>query len=336
MQPGTPPHYQVLTPGDVVLDSFSSDASGERSAAILGDPKHFPEIFLIGRQNGLRRLIRVNPQVQTWKLPQLKVVRWRGAKGDDVEGILELPADARPGQWLPMIVHLHGGPTAMWPYQLSFNVYSLQTLMSSRGYIVFSPNYRGSTGYGDRFVTDLIGRENDIEVEDILKGVDAMVDQGFADPDRLAVVGWSNGGYLTNCLITRTDRFKAASSGAGIAEVGMEWGINDEPAFPLVFVQGLPWGKPAAYQRVSPVFDFGKVRTPTLFHVGASDDAARPRTAACSIEPSGSTSRSRPNCLSTRTSRIARVVTRAGRPRWPGMRHGSITTFWARKPGNED
>lgn len=67
----------------------------------------------------------------------------------------------------------------------------------------------------------------------------------------------------------------------------MEWGINDEPAFSLVFVQGLPWEKPAAYQRVSPVFDFGKVRTPTLFHVGASDDAVRPRTAACSIEPSG-------------------------------------------------
>ena len=68
-----------------------------------------------------------------------------------------------------------------------------------------------------------------------------------------------NGGYLTNCLIARTDRFKAASSGAGIAEVVMEWGINDEPAFPLVFVQGLPWEKPTPYQRVSPIFDFGKV-----------------------------------------------------------------------------
>jgi dipeptidyl aminopeptidase/acylaminoacyl peptidase len=276
VQPGKAPHYQTLTPGDVAVDSFSSDASGDYSAAILGDPRHLPDIFLIGRQTGPRRLTNVNPQTRTWKLPQLKVVKWKGANGDDVEGILELPADARPGQRLPMIVHLHGGPTAMWNYQLFFNFFSLQTLMSSRGYALFSPNYRGSTGYGDRFLTQLIGRENDIEVEDILKGVDAMVDQGYADQDRLAVTGWSNGGYLTNCLIARTGRFKAASGGAGIAEVVMEWGITDEPGFPLAFVQGLPWEKPAAYKRVSPVFDFGKVRTPTLFHVGGGDERCPP------------------------------------------------------------
>jgi dipeptidyl aminopeptidase/acylaminoacyl peptidase len=276
VQAGSAPHYRVLTPGDVAIDSFSSDASGDYSAAILGSPGHLPDIFLIGGQDAIRRLTNVNPQVQSWKSPQLKLVKWTGAKGDDVEGILELPADAQPGQRLPMIVHLHGGPTAMWNYQLFFNFFTLQTLMSSRGYAIFSPNYRGSSGYGDRFLTELIGRENDIEVEDILKGVDAMVDQGYADPDRLAVTGWSNGGYLTNCLIARTDRFKAASSGAGIAEVAMEWGINDEPAFPLVFVQGLPWERPTAYQRVSPIFDFGRVRTPTLFHVGGSDPRCPP------------------------------------------------------------
>jgi dipeptidyl aminopeptidase/acylaminoacyl peptidase len=276
VQAGQAPQYRCLTPGDVAVDSFSLDAAGDLAAAILGGPGHLPDVFLVGPRGGPRRLTNVNPQAGSWKWPRLDVVRWKGAKGADVEGVLELPADATPGRPLPTIVYLHGGPTAMWPYQRSFNFYSLQTLMSSRGYAIFCPNYRGSSGYGDAFLTDLIGRENEIEAEDILKGVDAMVERKVADPDRLAVVGWSNGGYLTNCLITKTGRFKAASSGAGIAEKVMEWGINDEPAFSLAFAQGLPWEKPVPYRRASPVFDFGKVRTPTLFHVGGGDERCPP------------------------------------------------------------
>jgi dipeptidyl aminopeptidase/acylaminoacyl peptidase len=141
---------------------------------------------------------------------------------------------------------------------------------------VFCPNYRGSTGNGDKFITDLVGHENDVEVEDILKGVDALVGQGIADPDRLAVMGWSNGGYLTNCLITKTARFKAASSGAGILDIAMEWGTNDEPAYPTVFKQGFPWEKLEAYRRTSPGYDLGKVRTPTLIHVGGNDERCPP------------------------------------------------------------
>jgi dipeptidyl aminopeptidase/acylaminoacyl peptidase len=148
--------------------------------------------------------------------------------------------------------------------------------LPARGYAVLCPNYRGSTGYGDKFVTDLVGHENDVEVEDILKGVDALVEQGVADPDRLGVLGWSNGGYLTNCLITRTTRFKAASSGAGILDTVMEWGINDEPAYPMVFKTGLPWDRPEVYRKTSPGYDLGKVRTPTLIHVGGSDERCPP------------------------------------------------------------
>ena len=106
------------------------------------------------------------------------------------------------------------------------------------------PNYRGSTGYGDKFVTDLIGNENDIEVKDILAGIQHLIKEGIADPERIGVMGWSNGGYLTNCLITLKDppvKFKAASSGAGILDTVAEWGFNDEPAYPMVFKKGLPW-----------------------------------------------------------------------------------------------
>jgi len=268
---GKVPEYHCLTPGDVAIDSFSLDASGEHAAVILGDPRHTPDLYLIDQQGKRRQLTHVNPQVETWKIPQISVVSWPGANGSSVEGILELPADAKPGQPLPLVVYVHGGPTSAWNYQLLFTYFG-HVLLPARGYAVLSPNYRGSTGYGDQFLTDLIGRENDIEVEDILKGVDALIERKIADPERLGVTGWSNGGYLTNCLIAKTNRFKAASSGAGIADIALEWGTNDEPAYAMAFVKGFPWNQAEEYRRASPVFTFDKVRTPTIFHVGAQDE----------------------------------------------------------------
>jgi dipeptidyl aminopeptidase/acylaminoacyl peptidase len=92
-------------------------------------------------------------------------------------------------------------------------------------------------------------------------------------------MGWSNGGYLTNCLITLKDspiRFKAASSGAGIVDTVSEWGFNDEPAYPIVFKKGLPWEQPAIYRKTSPTYGLGNVTTPTLVHVGGGDERCPP------------------------------------------------------------
>ena len=127
-----------------------------------------------------------------------------------------------------------------------------------------------------RFLTDLIGKENDWDVKDILNGVDHLVDKGIADPQRLAVMGWSNGGYLTNCCITHTDRFKAAISGAGIVDAMMEFGINDEPAYSIVFKRGFPWTADNTYVKASPSWRLFKVKTPTLIHVGGSDERCPP------------------------------------------------------------
>ena len=151
--------------------------------------------------------------------------------------------------------------------------------MAAKGYALLSPNYRGSTGYGDKFMTDLIGRENDIDVEDILKGVDALVERGIADPERLGVMGWSNGGFLANALITKTDRFKAASTGAGVLDMVIQWGTEDTPGHVVNYMQGLPWATPDAYRSASPVYDLHKVRTPTLIHVGGNDARVPPANA---------------------------------------------------------
>jgi acylaminoacyl-peptidase len=257
--------------GDVVVDTFAWDQKGERCAAVKGMRSRMHDVFLFGPdvKDG-KQLTEINAHTKAWALPTISIVKWKGKDGKPVEGLLELPPDYKPGTPLPTIVNLHGGPTSAWPYNMVFG-YLGSVIYASQGYAYFSPNYRGSTGYGDEFITDLVGRQNDVDVSDILSGIDQLIADGVTDKTRIGIAGWSNGGYLTNCLISKTDRFKAASSGAGIVDQTMEWGINDEPAFPLIFSGGTPWQVPDVYRRSSPVFQFGDVRTPTLFHVGEND-----------------------------------------------------------------
>ena len=262
----------VMNPDDkIVIQQASTEASLKRRAYVLATPTEFADIYL-WEEGMLKRLTNINPQVATWKLPTLSTVSWKGVSGDAVEGILELPPDYKPGQKVPLVVDIHGGPTTAYYYNRMYGWFSGRTILPARGYAVLCPNYRGSTGYGDKFITDLIGRENDWDVQDILKGVDYLVDKGIADPDKLAVMGWSNGGYLTNCCITHTTRFKAAISGAGIIDAVMEFGANDEPAYSMVFKKGLPWTPGNRYVDASPSWRLDKVKTPTLIHVGGSDD----------------------------------------------------------------
>jgi len=264
--------FRILTPGDLVAETFSITPDGKYVAAAISDTTHPADIYFgsVGAKAELKRLTHVNPQIDTWKLPHIQVVSWKGAHGDNVDGILELPYDYKPGQKLPMHVALHGGPTDADHLYFQYWIYG-RGLWASLGWAVFAPNYRGSTGYGDKFLIDLIGHENDIDVEDILTGVDAMVARGIADSTKLAVSGWSNGGYLTNCLITKTQRFKAASSGAGVMDMNMQWGTEDTPGHVINFEQGFPWNQYEQYRKSSPLYDLDKVTTPTLIHVGEED-----------------------------------------------------------------
>ena len=267
--------WESLTPGDVVVSAFSFGRSGDEPAVVIGDPSNTYDVAILldpqfADSATHNLLTNVNPQINAWKLPQIETITWKADDGAEVSGILELPPDHKRSDGpLPMIVEIHGGPTACTYSAMSFLIYG-RTLMPAKGYALLSPNYRGSTGYGDKFLTDLIGHENDIEVRDILKGVDALVERGIADPQRLGVMGWSNGGFLTNCLITKDQRFKAASSGAGVVDQVIQWGIEDTPGHVINYMQGFPWSRTQAYLKASPTFALDKIRTPTLIHVGAN------------------------------------------------------------------
>lgn len=260
-----------LTPGQTVVGAYSFSADGKTIVTEQSGPDYSSDIFQGNPgSRSLKRLTRINPQVDTWKLPKQSVIQWQGADGDTVSGILELPPNYDGKKKLPLIIQIHGGPTGSTPHAFRYWIYGM-TLHAANGYAVLSPNYRGSTGYGDKFLTDLIGRENDIEVKDILAGVDHLIKRGIADPERLGVTGWSNGGYLSNCLIA-TGRFQAASTGAGVFDMTIQWGEEDTPGHVINYLKGLPWENPAEYQRASPLYNLKPGnQTATLIHVGERD-----------------------------------------------------------------
>ena len=251
---------------------FSIAKKSKEIAALVGSSNSLTKIVLASKNpNNVSVIADPNDHVKEWQLPSVQVVKWTAPDGTTIEGVLETPFGYTwSDEKLPLFVYLHGGPTSAVTSELEFSMYG-RGLLSSNGWAVLCPNYRGSTGYGDTFLTDLVGRENDIEVQDILAGVDAMIERGFVDSQRLAVGGWSNGGYLTNCLIVATDRFKAASSGAGVFDQTMQWSIEDTPGHVVNYAQGLPWTATEELQAMSPIFEAGNITTPTIIHVGAGD-----------------------------------------------------------------
>ncbi len=204
-------------------------------------------------------------------LPKAKPYRWTSDDGTPVEGMLMYPPGKFEAKNLPMFVFIHGGPQDADGNHFEADWYQWDRLAATAGWLVFEPNYRGSTGYGDKFALQYVPEIVSRPGKDILTGVDALVKDGIADANQLAVGGYSYGGYMTNWLITKTTRFKAAVTGAGAVEHVANWG-NDDDAFDDAYVLGgLPWETPDRYRSEAAIFQIDKVRTPTHMVAGADD-----------------------------------------------------------------
>jgi len=204
-------------------------------------------------------------------LPLAKPYRWTSDDGTLVEGMLMYPPGKFEAKNLPMLVLIHGGPQDADGNHFEADWYQWDRLAATAGWLVFEPNYRGSTGYGDKFTLQYVPEIVSRPGKDILTGVDVLVKDGIADANQLAVGGYSYGGYMTNWLITQTTRFKAAVTGAGAVEHVANWG-NDDGAFDDAYVLGgLPWETPDSYRSEAAIFQINKVRTPTHMVAGADD-----------------------------------------------------------------
>src|SRR5579859_2740555 len=203
-----------------------------------------------------------------------EVIRWKGANGDEVEGILYYPTNYEAGKQYALITAIHGGPTGHDSDSWDDNWAYPTNLLTQRGAFVLRPNYHGSGNYGLKWVESICcGKYYDLETPDINAGVDYLISKGFADPDKIATLGWSNGSILSISLITTyPDRYKVASVGAGDVEWISDWGnVVFGDSFDSYYFGKSPLEDPELYVRKSPFFKMDKVKAPVLIFHGSAD-----------------------------------------------------------------
>jgi dipeptidyl aminopeptidase/acylaminoacyl peptidase len=204
-------------------------------------------------------------------LPQWTTYRWKADDGTTIEGMLLYPPGKFGQKHLRMFTLIHGGPADADGNRFGADWYDWALLAATNNWLVFRPNYRGSSGYGDKFMLEISPEIVSRPGKDILAGVDKLVADGIADPDHLAVGGYSYGGYMTDWLITQTTRFRSAVSGAGAIENAVNWGNDDMSYDDAWMLGGTPWQQPARYQSEAALFIFNKVKTPVHDVIGGAD-----------------------------------------------------------------
>jgi dipeptidyl aminopeptidase/acylaminoacyl peptidase len=249
-------------------------SQGSRLAFVYSATERPAEIYLadgLGTLAQARAITSFNQLFTERDLPKAKPYRWTSDDGTAVEGMLMYPPGKFEAKDLPMLVLIHGGPQDADGNHFEADWYQWDRLAATAGWLVFEPNYRGSTGYGDKFALQIIPEIVSRPGKDILTGVDALVKDRIANPDQLVIGGYSYGGYMTNWLITQTTRFKAAVTGAGAVEHVANWGNDDTTFDDAYFLGGLPWEAADRYRSEGAIYQLNKVRTPTHIVAGADD-----------------------------------------------------------------
>jgi dipeptidyl aminopeptidase/acylaminoacyl peptidase len=224
------------------------------------------------RPDQAKAISSFNPVFAERAQPEWKPYEWKADDGTTVEGILIYPPHKMGEKNLRMLTLIHGGPAEANGDYFGADWYEWANLAATNGWLVFRPNYRGSSGYGDKFMLQIAPHLVSRPGKDILEGVDALVKDGIADPAHLTVGGYSYGGYMTNWLITQTTEFKAAVTGAGAIEHAANWGNDDTGYDDMWYLGGaLPWQNPGIYQSEAALFQMDKVRTPTHIVAGNAD-----------------------------------------------------------------
>jgi dipeptidyl aminopeptidase/acylaminoacyl peptidase len=264
--PATGGSIQRLTRGKSSVSDLAMGAQG-RTVVRSSTPSMPAELFAV-EGDSLRQLSRQN---ESWlrgvRLAPVEEISFKSQDGTPINGFLVRPLDYQPGTRVPTVLNIHGGPVSQFSSEFDLE----WQLLAAEGFAVVAANPRGSSGRGEKFSTAIYADWGNEDSQDVLAAVDYAVSVGVADPERLGVGGWSYGGILTNQVIARDRRFKAAISGAGQSNALAGYG-TDQYVREYEAELGTPWGNPDVYRRVSfPFFHADRIVTPTLFMCGEKD-----------------------------------------------------------------
>lgn len=266
--------------GELALDSGTYKFAFSRMqcgvTAFAAETFEQPNRLMAWRPEQPPAFVAAPPLPEDWpvaRMPEVEVLHWEGPGGMPVEGYVIYPLDHETGERCPLVVHVHGGPSGVflrrylaWPDRQC----DMLTL-AEQGVAVLRVNPRGSSGYGRDFRFANYGDWGGGDFGDIMAGVDLLIDRGLADPDRLGIMGWSYGGYMTSWAITQTDRFKAACVGAGVTNLMSFTGTADIPGFLPDYFGGEAWDDLPTYLEHSALANVAGVTTPTLVQHGDAD-----------------------------------------------------------------
>ncbi len=250
---------------------ISTSDDGQRFVFVGQTPSQPDEIWTYNNGHAIA-LTDTNPQVRDWKLGTEREISWKNSRdGHVVHGVVDLPPGYVSGTRYKTIVHVHGGPEEAWTVGWHGNWYNYAAMLASHGYVVLLADPRGSQGQGPAFTEANYQDWGGGDFQDVMGGVDYLVAQGIADPDRLAIGGWSFGGFMTSWTVTHTDRFKAGMVGAAVTDLySMATTTDISPSFEQSY-----FGKLQDYRKIydehSPVRFAAQCHTPVLVLHGEAD-----------------------------------------------------------------
>ncbi|MBC6972758.1 S9 family peptidase [Bacillus sp. Xin] len=254
------------------VDSFIMDASITRDGNHISYSKAITnETFEVYLDD--KKITNENSFFKGKLKSNREIISWQSSDGLEIEGVLSTPVEFDANKKYPLLVVIHGGPAwASFPiFSDCFNEkYPIEQFIE-KGFIVLEPNYRGSSGYGNEFLKANYRKLGIANYDDVISGVDKLVDKGIADKDRVGVMGWSNGGYISAFCSTFSSRFKAISVGGGITNWSTHYVNTDIPYFIRMYLGNNPWNDPEIYTKTSPMTYIGSARTPTLIQHGEKD-----------------------------------------------------------------
>ena len=247
---------------------------GDDTIAVIKEDSNRPRDLWIGQlsENELswQQLTQLHPLADEILIGETSFYHWAGADDLPMQGLLIKPVNYDPEQRYPLVMWVHGGPTGVSGsrYYASFGWCQL---LANAGYAVFLPNYRGSVGWGLEFSESNLGDMGGQDFQDMLLGIDSLVEEGIADADRLAIAGWSYGGFTAAWAVSQTTRFQAAVMGAGISHWASFHGKSCLPTWDAIYYQTDPYERGGKFEQFSPLTYAADIETPTLILHGEKD-----------------------------------------------------------------